>query len=327
MSRHGDAAVDLFSARAAASRANGAKSRGPRTAEGKARASQNALKHGMCAKKFLLLPYDSRAEFAALESALLEQLCPEGAIETLLARRLIAAAWRLARADRLEFEMLVGGDQRRTPGGALTRDGGAERAFATLVRYRNGAQAEFFRMLKALNVQAPAAGADPARGRAIDAVPRPPAAPSPMPFSREAASGEAEPRASVRTGDADAPRNEPERTAIGRRCATEATRNEPELRARPLHGAAGEHAGRAGAALTAAGFGWIERAAPPQRVDMNFENRSRARSRVGRAGGEAEAQVALAAVAERRARGEADAGRGQQVLGEGQAVATGHRPA
>jgi hypothetical protein len=140
MFSHGDAAVDLFSARAAASRANGAKSKGPRTAEGKARASQNALKHGMCAKKFLLLPYDSRAEFAALESALLEDLRPEGALETLLARRLIAAAWRLARADRLECEMLLIGDPLRSPGRVPTRDAGAERAFATLVRDRNGAQ-------------------------------------------------------------------------------------------------------------------------------------------------------------------------------------------
>ncbi len=255
MSSHGDAAVDLFSARAAASRANGAKSKGPRTAEGKARVSQNALKHGMCAKKFLLLPYDSRAEFGALESALLEELRPEGALETLLARRLIAAAWRLARADRLEFEMLVDGDRRRTPGGALTRDGGAERAFATLVRYRNGAQAEFFRMLKALNVQAPAAGADPARGREIEAAPRPPAAPGPMPSSRELASGEAEPRTAVRPGHADAPRNEPGRTPIGHRCATEATRNEPELRARPLPPAAGAYADGAGRALTAGALG------------------------------------------------------------------------
>ena len=173
MSSHGDAAVDLFSARAAASRANGAKSKGPRTAEGKARASQNALKHGMCAKKFLLLPDDSRAEFAALESALLEELRPEGALETLLARRLIAAAWRLARADRLEFEMLVEGDPRRSPGGVLTRDGGAERAFATLVRYRNGAQAEFFRILKALKARAPAAEADAAPGAVIDEAPAP----------------------------------------------------------------------------------------------------------------------------------------------------------
>jgi len=99
MSSHGDAAVDLFSARAAASRANGAKSKGPRTAEGKARASRNALRHGMCAKKFLLLPDDSRAEFAALESALLEELRPEGPLQTLLARRLIAAGHPIAEVN------------------------------------------------------------------------------------------------------------------------------------------------------------------------------------------------------------------------------------
>jgi hypothetical protein len=126
MFSHGDAAIHVLSARAAASRANGAKSKGPRTAEGKARASRNALRHGMCAKKFLLLPYDSRAEFAALESALLEELRPQGALETLLARRLIAAAWRLARADRLEFEMLVEGAlSQRRPGRVFPYSQGA----------------------------------------------------------------------------------------------------------------------------------------------------------------------------------------------------------
>ncbi len=254
MSSHGDAAVHVFSARAAASRANGAKSRGPRTAEGKARASQNALKHGMCAKKFLLLPYDSRAEFAALESALLEELRPEGALETLLARRLIAAAWRLARADRLEFEMLVAGDPDKSPGGVLTRDGGAERAFATLVRYRNGAQAEFFRMLKALQARAATAEVDAAPDAEIEEAPRPTAAPGAMPFSRQVASGEAvdeaEARTSVRAGDANAPRNEPERTPISHQCATEATRNEPEHLARTLPPFAEGYADSARAALT-----------------------------------------------------------------------------
>jgi hypothetical protein len=237
MFSHGDAAVHVLSARAVASRANGARSRGPRTAEGKARASRNALKHGMCAKKFLLLPYDSRAEFAALESALLEELRPQGPLETLLARRLIAAAWRLARADRLEFEMLIGGDPHMSPGGALTRDGGAERAFATLVRYRNGAQAEFFRTLKALQARAPAAeahaapgGVDEAQTPALRPAARP-ALPDSLlrPGSRQAAD-EAEPHTFMLTRDTAAPRNEPERTASGHRCATRATRNEPGCR-------------------------------------------------------------------------------------------------
>jgi hypothetical protein len=138
-------------ARAAASRANGSKSRGPRTAEGKARASQNALKHGMCAKKHLLLTDDSRAQFAALEAALLDDLAPQGALQTLLAHRLIAAAWRLQRAGRLEFELFSAHDALDLgPGRALIRDGRDARVFPTLVRYRGAAQTELFRTLKAL---------------------------------------------------------------------------------------------------------------------------------------------------------------------------------
>ena len=46
------AAVPISNARAEASRKNGAKSRGPRTAEGKARSSRNTLKQGLRAQKY-----------------------------------------------------------------------------------------------------------------------------------------------------------------------------------------------------------------------------------------------------------------------------------
>ena len=257
MSSHGSAAPPhpAPSARAAASRANGAKSRGPTTAEGKARSAQNALKHGLCAKKHVLLPDDSRAEFKALESALLEDLRPAGALQTLLAHRLVAAVWRLARADRLEFGLFAGGAAHEGPGRTLVRDGRAAAAFAMLVRYRGGAQAELFRILKLLKeLQAAAPDADPMAAPGADAIAGPGGKPPlegacgpgpraavvalPAPAQRQApwrTGARARPgvpdaagaRRSMPARAAGATPDEPERPLSGRRCATEAARNEP----------------------------------------------------------------------------------------------------
>ena len=131
----GRAATPVSNARAAASRKNGAKSRGPKTPEGKARAAQNALKHGMRAQKYVLLPQEDAAEFAALETAIVAELAPEGVLQTLLARRVAVAAWRLERADRMEAEVLEFRSYedanaglallgRRVGNGAPTRSGG-----------------------------------------------------------------------------------------------------------------------------------------------------------------------------------------------------------
>ena len=161
------------SARAQASRINGAKSRGPKTAAGKARSSRNALKHGLCAEKFLVLLEEDPAAFRALEAALLAKLAPVGALQAVLARQIVSAAWRLARAERIEVEIFA---ERRvpivhdhSPGLALIRDGHSSRAFETLVRYRGAAMAEFLRCLRTLQaLQAEARAADiatPARRR------------------------------------------------------------------------------------------------------------------------------------------------------------------
>jgi hypothetical protein len=143
----------LSPARAAASRRNGAKSRGPRTPDGKARSAQNALKHGLCAQKFVVGDEDHR-EFAAFEAALTGELAPEGALQGLLAGRIVRAAWRLQRADRIEGELFA--HQMEGPFGdgdlglALIRDGNGARAFDTLLRYRASAQAELLRTLRTL---------------------------------------------------------------------------------------------------------------------------------------------------------------------------------
>ena len=145
------AAAPVSNARAEASRKNGAKSRGPKSPEGKARAAQNALKHGMRAQKYVVLPQEDAAAFAALETAILAELAPEGVLQTLLARRVAVAAWRLARADRMEAEVLeFRSYEDANPGLALIRDGNATRSFDTLMRYRSAAMAEFWRALRAL---------------------------------------------------------------------------------------------------------------------------------------------------------------------------------
>ena len=209
------AAVPVSSARAEASRKNGAKSRGPKTPEGKAGSAQNALKHGMCAQKYVVLPEEDADEFAALAAAMVEELAPVGALQTVLARRIAVAAWRLARADRIEADLFAerswGADA--NPGLALIRDGNGTRSFETLLRYRGAAMAEFWRGLKTLkalqaeqaNETGPAREAQPKRRAA-----RPPLVHRPQP-------------------------DEPERVAEPR---LDYVLSEPPARARTLHEAA-----------------------------------------------------------------------------------------
>jgi len=159
------ASFGLSNARAEASRKNGAKSRGPKTAGGKARSAKNALKHGFRAQKYVVLPDEDAAEFAVHQTALMDELAPDGALQTVLAQRIVAATWRLARAERLEVELFA---ENGLPGGslglALMRDGRRAGAFDTLVRYRGGALAEFWRALRTLQaLQAERAAARPAR--------------------------------------------------------------------------------------------------------------------------------------------------------------------
>jgi hypothetical protein len=141
--------ISLAPARAAASRINGARSRGPRTPEGKARAAQNALKHGLRAERFVTVGDEDPAAFEALESALIEELAPDGALQRLLASRIARAAWRLERTERIEAALFAH-DLDGDLGMALIRDGNGPRAFDTLLRYRGMASAELWRALRML---------------------------------------------------------------------------------------------------------------------------------------------------------------------------------
>ncbi|HEX5078001.1 MAG TPA: hypothetical protein VFV80_02545 [Geminicoccaceae bacterium] len=173
----------ISAAQAAASRRNGAKSRGPRTAAGRARVARNALKHGLCARRLVLLEDEDAAAFGAFEAALREELAPMTALQADLVARIVVAAWRARRADRFEAAVLGRHLEnaellRRSPqamlGLGLMSESGT-RAMDTLLRYRGSALAELFRSLAALKMlQAESTMPPPALPRLLDAVPNKP---------------------------------------------------------------------------------------------------------------------------------------------------------
>ena len=68
-------------AQQAASRANGARSRGPTTEAGKACSARNGTKHGLRGGPFTLLPGEDQDEFAALRAAVTADWGPRDAYE------------------------------------------------------------------------------------------------------------------------------------------------------------------------------------------------------------------------------------------------------
>jgi hypothetical protein len=91
--------------RLAANRANGALSRGPKTNTGKARSSQNALRHGLLAKAVLLRNENAEA-FQALLDAYIDRFSPADEVELGLVEEMVASYWRTRRAFSIEMNML-----------------------------------------------------------------------------------------------------------------------------------------------------------------------------------------------------------------------------
>jgi hypothetical protein len=74
---------------------------GPRTEEGKAISSHNALKSGVYAKENFVLP-DERDEYSKHYLVLMEELSPEGFLEQVFAEEIFSANWRLRRCRLVE---------------------------------------------------------------------------------------------------------------------------------------------------------------------------------------------------------------------------------
>ena len=140
--------------RAEAARLNGAKSRGPRTPEGKARSARNALKHGLTAQAFALLPGEDAEAYAALLADLTRRYRPADALAAHLVQRLASVMWRQQRADRLEAEVL---EQRDYAGANLYAPLVWDAArFSAVQRHQARLDRTLFRLLDELERHPPA---------------------------------------------------------------------------------------------------------------------------------------------------------------------------
>src|ERR1035441_6456902 len=87
------------------SQANGAISKGPVTAQGKGRSSNNAVSHGLLSRQ-LVMRDESPEVFKAVVNQHLDRFQPADGVELGLVEEMVAAHWRLRRAWALETRLL-----------------------------------------------------------------------------------------------------------------------------------------------------------------------------------------------------------------------------
>ena len=86
-------------------RRNAQKSTGPKTQDGKRRASQNAVRHGLTAET-VVAPLEDPADYRGFELAVTAAYDAETAVERELVLRLASLLWRLRRATSVETGLL-----------------------------------------------------------------------------------------------------------------------------------------------------------------------------------------------------------------------------
>jgi len=150
-------------AKTQANRSNALRSTGPQTPEGKAVVAWNAIKHGLLSRKVVLMAED-RAAFRAFAVGIWEYLQPVGALESLLADRIVAAAWRLRRVHVIEadlFDWFPRFSEPQSLGTIFAQGSENEGAFLKLSRYEAAIERGLFRALHELErLQARRLGAD-----------------------------------------------------------------------------------------------------------------------------------------------------------------------
>jgi hypothetical protein len=85
-----------------ASRRNGAKSNGPKTAEGQERSSRNAIKHGLSSNKIVVLDGESEEAWEEYQRHFIAKFQPRDFVEERLVIQMAVNQWRLERVWSLQ---------------------------------------------------------------------------------------------------------------------------------------------------------------------------------------------------------------------------------
>ena len=91
-----------------ANRENAQHSTGPRSEEGRAKSSLNALRHGLASRGLIVLPGQESA-FEQLEQGLRTGLQPSGELQDVLFKRILESAWNLHRCRLAEAQLYLNG--------------------------------------------------------------------------------------------------------------------------------------------------------------------------------------------------------------------------
>src|SRR6266478_2678926 len=116
--------------KSATSRANGAKSHGPTTGEGKENSSQNSLNHGFTAKKTILLQCENQEQFQKMQADYTVTYQPGSPVQEYLVSEMVACRWRMQRLRLIETALIDSEMDRELPDVATPEDPGYQLAFA-----------------------------------------------------------------------------------------------------------------------------------------------------------------------------------------------------
>jgi hypothetical protein len=116
--------------KSATSRANGAKSHGPITTEGKEKSSLNSTTHGFTSKKTVLLACENPDHFQEMLADYAGTYRPGSTVEEDLVAEMVACRWRIQRLRMMETALLDSEIERELSEPETSTDPGYRMAFA-----------------------------------------------------------------------------------------------------------------------------------------------------------------------------------------------------